>query len=708
LILAATNALGIETEIPQRGTSEELQWKARRLRNAKIKFQLVNFEAVLMEIMQCVNKFILFYSLYLGAKLTIPMKNCYLLAGLFAITGALAQVHDIERIADSEMKSSSSLMNVTVNPDTQNYDVTYHKLELTVNPAIISGQLSAKVTTTFTALSDMSTIVFDFNDNLTVSSVKKGASTLAFTQSTDELTINLGTTQTAGTSATVEITYSGVPQSDESSYVRSTHSGAPIIWTLSEPFGARDWWPCKQDLNDKADSIDVYITAPAQYTAVANGLQVSATTSGGSKTTYFHHGYPIPAYLVAFAVSNYSVFTLTAGTEPNTFPIVNYVYPENLTTAQSEIQETVAIMDLYETLFETYPFSAEKYGHCQFGGGGGMEHTTVSFMDGFDRQLIAHELGHQWFGDKITCASWKDIWLNEGFASYLAMLVYENFDGLETFIGYKGNVVDFVTSQPGGAVYMTDLEALNSNRIFSSRLSYNKGAMVLEMLRWKLGDAIFFQALKNYLADPALAYKYATTEDLKSHFEAASGLSLTEFFNDWIYNQGYPTYNVTVQGTSGQVTVTVNQAQSHESVAYFEMPVPIRFFGAGGQTFDATLDNTVDGQQFTVNVPFTFTSFAIDPDVHLISRDNTATLGTGQFGLLESVKLYPNPASDAIQVLLPAGVTLNNAVFHNVLGQVVMKSGSQTSWDISKLASGVHFVTLETDSGTRTVKFVKK
>jgi aminopeptidase N len=635
------------------------------------------------------------------------MKNLYLLACLLAFSGVFAQIDDIARIADSEMKSSSSLMSVAVNPDTQNYDVTYHKIELTVNPALVSGQMSGKVTTTFTALSNMASIVFDFNNNLTVSSVKKGAATLTFTQSAEELTINLGATQTAGTSATIEITYSGIPQSDENAYVRTTHSGSPIIWTLSEPFGARDWWPCKQDLNDKVESIDIYITAPQQYTAVANGLQMSATTTGTSKTTHFHHGYPIPAYLVAFAVSNYTTFTLQAGTAPNTFPIVNYVYPEELTSAQADIQETVGIMNLFESLFETYPFADEKYGHCQFGGGGGMEHTTVSFMDGFDRQLIAHELGHQWFGDKITCASWKDIWLNEGFATYLAMLVYEHLDGIDTFINYKGNVVEYITSQPGGAVYLTDLEALNSGRIFSSRLSYNKGAMVLEMLRWKLGDAVFYQAIKNYLADPNLAYKYATTANLKSHLEAASGVSLTEFFNDWIYNQGYPTYGVTVQGTSGQVTVTVNQTQSHASVSFFEMPVPIRFFGTGGQSFDVTLDNTTNGQQFTVNVPFTITSFAVDPDVHLISKDNTTNLGTTQLDGLAMLKLYPNPANDLLQVSVPANVALKKVIFHNILGQVVLTTESQASWDVSKLASGVHFVTLETDSGARTLKFIK-
>ncbi len=345
-------------------------------------------------------------------------------------------VDTIYSIAEAEMKSASATMNFAANPNTLNYDVTYHKLEFTVNPAVYF--ISGKVTTTFEALSTMSSVIFDLTNDLTVSAVKQNNVPVAFSQTATELFITLQNTLTPGTSATVEITYSGAPSSDEQAFTISSHSGTPVLWTLSEPYGARDWWPCKQDLNDKIESIDVYITAPSQYVSVANGVEVSQTTNAnGTTTTHFSHDYPIPAYLVAIAVTNYQIFNQTAGTAPNTFPIVNYLYPENYTSASNSLAVTLPIMNLFETLFETYPFSGEKYGHAQFGWNGGMEHTTVSFMGSFGRELIAHELAHQWFGNKITCGSWNDIWLNEGFATYLSGLVVENLDGNMQFRNWK-------------------------------------------------------------------------------------------------------------------------------------------------------------------------------------------------------------------------------------------------------------------------------
>lgn len=617
---------------------------------------------------------------------------------LYAIIGALSCIitsysqSTVEEIAYYEMKGASTLMNVAVNPNTLNYDVTYHQLEFTVDPAVYF--ISGKVTTTYTALANMNTITFDFSNGMNVSAVTKNGNALTYTlNGSNELVINLPTTQLAGTSATVEITYSGAPPSGGfGSFAAETQpDGTPALWTLSEPFGARDWWPCKQDLNDKISSIDVYITAPSQYTAVTNGVEVSQTVNGANKTTHFHHSYPIPAYLIAIAVTNYTVYTQTAGTAPTTFPIVNYVYPANFNTStQTQMAQTPLIMNLYETLFEPYPFRNEKYGHAQFGWGGGMEHTTVSFMNNFSRGLIAHELAHQWFGDKITCGTWKDIWLNEGFATYLASMVIENFDGNNAFITDKTNMINSITSQPNGAVYLTDSEATNVGRIFSGRLTYNKGAMVLNMLRLKLGDTAFFQGLKNYLADSNLAYNYAVTTNLKSHLEAVYGSSLTEFFNDWVYNQGYPTYTITAQNWgAGQARVTVNQTQSDPSVSFFEMPLPIRLLGAGGQTFDTVLENTSNGQQFIVSVPFAITGVQFDIEKDIISKNSTATLTNSNFDIEQTITLYPNPANTEITVQLPNNMLLTKVNLYNNLGQKVLET-SKEGFSVAHLAQGIY------------------
>ena len=621
-------------------------------------------------------------------------------------------ISENSKIAEAERKSAKKKMNLEVNSNTQNYDITYHKLEFNVDPAVYS--IAGKITTTYTALANMNTLTFDLSNSLTVSSVKINNGNLAFTQNTTELIITLPATQLSGSQATVEVVYSGAPpQNGFFAFTSTTHgpSNTPVIYTLSEPFGARDWWPCKQDLNDKINSIDVYITAPSQYISVSNGIEPEAPVINGNlKTTHFRHNYPIPAYLICMAVTNYTIINQTAGVGPNAYPIINYIYPESDNSSlRTQILQTPLLLNYFSSLLENYPFATEKYGHAQFGWGGGMEHTTVSFMVNFGRQLIAHEMAHQWFGDKITCGTWKDIWLNEGFATYIASLAIENFDGPAAFVTEKANMIGSITSAANGALYLTDAEALSVDRIFDFRLTYNKGAMVLHMLRFKLGDAVFFQGLRNYLADSSLAFKYAVTPDLKSHLEAVYGSSLTEFFNDWVYNQGYPIYNVTVQNTNpGQARITVAQTTSHTSVSFFEMPVPIRLLGASGQTQDVVVNNTVNGEQFNVSVPFTVTGVQFDPTKNIISRMSIATLENANFNIDNAIQIFPNPSSMTISVSIRENIEIENAVFYSVLGQKIMETKSQKSWDISSFSSGIHFLTIQTNKGTKQFKFVKE
>ncbi len=640
------------------------------------------------------------------------MKNITLIYTLLlSVSSLLAQQEEpaLTSIVEAEMKSAYNISNFTTNINTADYDILYHRLDFEADPAF--HFIEGVITTTFVAKDDMPDVTFDLSSQLTVSSVTMGGDELIFEQNAnDELIATFPTTLIEDSQSTVVVTYSGQPPLDSDGFNTGFHNGIPEIWTLSEPYGAKDWWPCKQDLNDKIDNIDVYITAPSQYTSVSNGVEQSQVDNGdGTTTTHFQHNYPIPAYLIAIAITEYTVYEQTAGAEPNTFPIVNYIYPETADSSIAQLAVTPPIMDLYEELFETYPFHLEKYGHAQCSIGGGMEHTTVSFMGGFGRELIAHELAHQWFGNKITCGSWQDIWLNEGFATYLSGLVVEHMDSDEFFPAWKADRIEYITSLPDGSVYVPQADTLSVGRVFSSRLSYNKGAMVVHMLRYKLGDENFYQGIKNYLADTDLAYSYAKTPDLQTHLEAASGMDLNEFFQDWVYGEGYPSYTITVEHYAfGEVKITVNQTQSHPSVSYFEMPVPIRLFGTLGEQQDIVLDNIYDGEEFIVAVPFAFNGMQFDPENNIISANNQNVLGTKLIENLTGVRLYPNPSSGQLNVQLPQDVVLEKAIFYNVLGQKVLEGNGETTWNISQLADGVHFVTLITNKGSKKLRFIKE
>ena len=604
---------------------------------------------------------------------------------------------DLSQIVELEKRSKGQLLNFHAkNEATHDYDLKYHRMEWSVDPSV--NFISGEVTSYFIPKEEnFQEINFDFADNMTVLEVRYGEQILTSQQADDNLKISLPQMIPVDQLDSITVKYEGVPiSSGFGSFILSTHNSVPILWTLSEPYGAKVWWPCKQDLTDKIDSVDIYVKTPEAYRVGSNGVLVSETPENGDIIYHWKHRYAIPAYLVAIAVTNYEVFSDFVESENGSIEVLNYVFPENYSQAVEQLESTIEIMELFNDLFEIYPFAEEKYGHAEFGWGGGMEHQTMSFMGSYSYGLQAHELAHQWFGNKVTCGSWEDIWLNEGFATYLTGLTNEFLGSAEEWQDWKSSRITQITSQPDGSVWVDDTTSVS--RIFSGRLSYSKGAYLLHMLRWKLGDEAFFQALRNYLDDPDLAFSYARTFDLQFHLEDQGGQGLSEFFEDWFYGQGYPSYDIEWYTIDNMLYLNIEQDQSHSSVDFFEMPLPIYVTGQGQDSL-LRIDHSFSSQTFEIDLPFSVEQVFFDPDLWIVSRNNSVEeiiVNNAQDNPIDSeISLMPNPVDDQLTIILSERLSDPDKIeVYNEAGTYLesfSRMPSKSTVDLSNLPSGVYY-----------------
>ena len=587
-----------------------------------------------------------------------------------------------------------------------NYDIKYHRMEWEVDPNVLF--IKGNVTTYFTAsIDNFSEIIFDLNNALTVDSVMHQGSKITFSHAEEALKITLPVTISQGGLDSVTVYYQGVPQTTDEAFTKNTHANGPAISTLSEPYGTKYWWPTKMDLGDKVDSIDVIVTTPEQFRVASNGLLVSEIQSGAFKTYHWKHRYPIATYLVAIGVTNYEVYSDFVAVGGKQLEILNYVYPSSLTTAKNQTPITGDFIKLFSDLFGEYPFIDEKYGHAQFPPNfGGMEHQTMSFMSNYSYGLVAHELAHQWFGDKVTCDSWENIWLNEGFATYLTGLTYQNGLGSVDFDDWLTGKIAKITSESGGSVHVGDTTSLfGSAGIFNGRLSYNKGAIVLHMARWVVGDDNFFQGMKNYLNDPELAYGHASTDDLQRHLEAVSGKDLTEFLDDWFYGEGYPSYTFAYEAKDdGKLSITANQTTSHTSVDFFEMPLPFVATLANGKDTTFVFDHTSSGQTIEFQAEDFVKKIVFDPNHHILTKSTSSSIflinGVDDELTKQGITIFPNPTNSVVHIkfdneknekLSIRIFDLKGAVFASPISKT---ADNQMTMDISRLPAGIYVMQL--------------
>ncbi|HEX8548087.1 MAG TPA: M1 family aminopeptidase [Cytophagaceae bacterium] len=630
----------------------------------------------------------------------------FILFNVLCLNIVCAQIHSEKSILGEIINSerSNARIEAAQGSSEKNYDVYYHRLRWNIDPDTF--YISGSVTSYFTLKSNTSdSISFDFSNLLVVDSVIFHQQRMKYTRSNYSLNIRLVNPPSVGFKDSIFIYYKGNPLPDNRSFAKNKHRDGYIIATLSEPFGAREWWPCNQDLNDKIDSVDIFIKTPSIYRAASNGLLQSEITEGGNKIYHWKHRYPITAYLVGIAVSRYTVYSDYFIKRNDTLEILNYVFPYYADTAKALTPFTVKCLNLFDSLLIPYPFFKEKYGHAQWTIGGGMEHQTMSFMGNFSEELVSHELAHSWFGNLVTCGSWKDIWLNEGLTSYVSGLIYQYILGEHRWLQWKKALIDDIVSLPEGSVYVDD--TTNADRIFSGRLTYNKGAMVSHQLRGIIKDKAFFEGLKMYLSDPKLKYNYAFTKDLQRHMETTSGMNLENYFNDWIYGQGYPIYDYSwTQDASNNITIQLKQQQSHPSVDLFELPLPFLLKNRQRDSL-VVFENDKVEQSIQFNPGFKVDSVLLDPYHDIIHKiAGTTSISDGQ--LEGKVRIYPTITEDRIDVSNFLNLDIN-LDFYDAFGRLLVSKKSSEAFylNTAQYPDGVYFIRLNANNQIVNYKVIK-
>jgi len=436
----------------------------------------------------------------------------------------------------------------------------------------------------------------------------------------------------------------------------TSKNGCKVFYTLSEPYAALDFFACKQWVTDKADSLKIYITTPKPYMAVANGLLRSVDEKPNNRRTfYWESHYPIAYYLIGFAVGefksyNYRFLSTKSG---DSIRFENYhcfsdaEWPEY----KNSIDKTVEIINYYESLIGVlYPFGREKYGHVVVPIGGGMENQTITFLQNFDFILVAHELAHSWFGNYVTCSDWQNIWINEGFATYLSYLALEKFYPAEA-PDWLVSCLDLATRDSLASIYIPDDKVLEPLRIFSYFNTYMKGAYFLHTLRYFVGsDEIFFKVWQSFLQK--YAYKNASVEDFRLELEAKTGRSWSAFFKEWFYGKGYPVIHMTgrAQNKYLQLQGYVKASSADNRYSPIPVPVEIQLHNGNDTLIYITLTDTLSRHSFLFSSPVT--DITIDPKHWLLAKFNISfAIDTTP---LQTIRVFPNPFKDCFKVVFPA------------------------------------------------------
>ena len=495
------------------------------------------------------------------------------------------------------------------------YDLSfdlYPENKMIIARAILTGKVTDPAVTT---------IDLNFYDNFQINNITLNDIPVEYENDGTRLTLPYIPTETNEFEIVVD--YEGTPKkAGLEGFVFGKRNGTSVVYNLSEPTYASTWFPCN-DLPFDKTNLEIKITNDTSMVSVSNGVLVDVTTNGSRRTYHWKTEYPISTYLVAIYSSDYEYFSdqYISLDGKDTMNVEYYVLPDKLEKAKADFSGHVEMLEVFSRMFGEYPFLKEKYGVAEFlWYAGAMEHQTITGVSSnmiggnkFFEDTFAHELAHQWWGNAVGPKSWKDIWLNEGFATYSEALYYEALSGKDAL---RSTMLSKYSSDFSGSL-------AEPGPFLFTRTMYDKGAWVLHMLRNEVGDSSFFKILSTYYE----TYKYsnASITDFKSVCENVSGLILDKFFEQWVYGKGQIelNYNSKTEATDDGNILTIHLEQVQEDYEEFHFPLEInlKFKGLSEQNFRFNIISRDTLLKIPVNdIPETID---LDPNNWLLAQINS-------------------------------------------------------------------------------------
>ena len=584
----------------------------------------------------------------------------------------------------------------------------------------LSTSVSGTTKLTFQLLQVDDFLELELVNELTVNKVLVNESEVSFQHASDLLMIDYPGAISEELQS-VTITYSGEPNSTNSSTNgifndTSNAWGNQITWTLSEPFYAKYWWPAKQDLTDKIDSININITTSSNLKVGSNGLLKNVVELNDNQVRYeWESNYPIAYYLLSFTVGEYVEFNNYA--YPNDLNgdgilIQNYIYnnPETLPFYQDQLEAIPEMLEIFSEYFGLYPFHEEKYGHVMAPFGGGMEHQTMSTMGIFTFGLNAHELGHQWFGNHVTCGTWNDIWINEGFARFCEYFAAEKILSLNNYYALVEDDILSVIGTPDGSTYVPVSDSDNDNRIFNFRLTYAKGGLLVNMIRHIVNnDDQFFAAIQAYLS--IKGESTATADEFQSILERETSLDFSPFFQQWYYGEGHPVFDIQWQKEANDTINLEIKQHTTANTSLFTTPLEFRIKFESGLTKLFRVSQSQSEQTFKIPANGKVARLEFDPKGWLIKEVNSFYQldENGNPILSELVQneplIWPNPGNGSFN--LKGG--LKEIQIFDLNGRLVQDIESPTEFiNLDHLPPGKYLLKALDNQNPRSVKFQKE